>query len=158
MNPDLIAVIPMEVVQDKRLTLEQTRVLIALFSFRNKVTNTVWPSRKAISERTGMHPSNISSATTGLACLGWLTKEGAGGFSRSSRYTLVVPELSGIAAAVRTTVAERATVAQSATPPVAQSATPPVADWATRKENPRNNPRNNPMKRGALTRQHHLAR
>ena len=58
MTDSLISVVPIEVIQDRRLTLEQTRVLIALFSFRNKVTNTVWPSRSAIAERTGMHPSN----------------------------------------------------------------------------------------------------
>ena len=87
------AVVPLEVVQDRRLTLEQTRVLVALFSFRNKVTNTVWPSRAAIAERTGMHPSNISSATTALVNLGWLVKEGNGGHSKVTRYTLCVPDL-----------------------------------------------------------------
>ena len=121
------AVVPLEVVQDRRLTLEQTRVLVALFSFRNKVTNTVWPSRAAIAERTGMHPSNISSATTALVNLGWLQKEGSGGHSKSTRYTLCVPDL-----LIPTTVAHSATVADSAT--VAHSATHPLADSATRKE------------------------
>ena len=69
MTDNMFSVVPIEVIQDRRLTLEQTRVLIALFSFRNKVTNTVWPSRSAIAERTGMHPSNISSATTALVAL-----------------------------------------------------------------------------------------
>lgn len=129
------AVVPLEVVQDRRLTLEQTRVLVALFSFRNKVTNTVWPSRAAIAERTGMHPSNISSATTALVNLGWLVKEGTGGYSKSTRYTLCVPELlSPTIVAHSATVAESATVARSATQTVAHSATPPLADSATRKE------------------------
>lgn len=129
------AVVPLEVVQDRRLTLEQTRVLVALFSFRNKVTNTVWPSRAAIAERTGMHPSNISSATTALVNLGWLVKEGTGGYSKSTRYTLCVPELlSPTTVAHSATVAESATVARSATQTVAHSATPPLADSATRKE------------------------
>jgi hypothetical protein len=44
------ALVPIEVVMDRRLTLEQTRVLIALFSFRAKNTDTVWPSRAAIAE------------------------------------------------------------------------------------------------------------
>lgn len=129
------AVVPLEVIQDRRLTLEQTRVLVALFSFRNKVTNTVWPSRAAIAERTGMHPSNISSATTALVNLGWLLKEGTGGHSKSTRYTLCVPELvKPTTVAQQATVAESATVACSATPTVAHSATPPLADSATRKE------------------------
>ena len=125
------AVVPIEVIQDRRLTLEQTRVLIALFSFRNKVTNTVWPSRAAIAERTGMHPSNISAATTVLATLGWLMKVGSGGHSKATRYTLSSPSET---VAHPATVAERATVAASATPPLAESATPPVADSARGKE------------------------
>ena len=103
---------PLEVIKDKRLTLWQVRVLVALFSFRNKNTDTVFPSRKAIAERSGMHPSNISAATTELVGLGWLTKEGAGGFSKSSRYTITVPDLETVADF--TTVAEPTTVADSA--------------------------------------------
>lgn len=135
MTDSQFAVVPLEVVQDRRLTLEQTRVLVALFSFRNKVTNTVWPSRAAIAERTGMHPSNISSATTALVNLGWLKKEGTGGHSKSTRYTLCVPDLvKPTTVAQQATVAESATVAHSATQTVAHSATPPLADSATRKE------------------------
>lgn len=142
MNESQFSVVPIEVIQDKRLTLEQTRVLIALFSFRNKVTNTVWPSRASIAERTGMHPSNISSATTALVALGWLAKDGLGGHSKATRYTLCSPDLepkkvvqpAAPTVAASATVAERATVAASATQTVAQSATPPLADQATRKE------------------------
>ena len=141
MTDSQISVVPIEVIQDKRLTLEQTRVLVALFSFRNKVTNTVWPSRAAIAERTGMHPSNISSATTALATLGWLTKEGLGGFSKSTRYTLSVPDIVNPAPVARkatvapsAAVAPSATAAPSATLTVAHSATTPLADSATRTE------------------------
>ncbi|PWB21340.1 helix-turn-helix domain-containing protein [Comamonas sp. JNW] len=135
MTESQFSVVPMEVVMDRRLTLEQTRVLIALFSFRNKVTNTVWPSRASIAARTGMHPSNISSATTALVGLGWVTKEGAGGHSKATRYTLNVPEFfEEEKVADQATVAESATVAQQATQTVAERATTPVADQATRKE------------------------
>ena len=135
MTDNQISVVPIEVIQDRRLTLEQTRVLIALFSFRNKVTNTVWPSRAAIAERTGMHPSNISSATTALVALGWLQKDGLGGYSKSTRYTLCVPDLSKpTTVADQATVAESATVAERATTTVAERATQTVADQATRKE------------------------
>jgi hypothetical protein len=66
----------------------------------------VFPSRQAISELTGMHLANISSATTSLERLGWLKKNGKGGYSKATRYTITVP----------------ATVAEQATGPVADSA------------------------------------
>lgn len=113
MHESTFSLVPLEVIKDKRLTLWQVRVLVALFSFRNKNTDTVFPSRRAIAERSGMHPSNISAATTELVGLGWLTKEGAGGFSKSSRYTITVPDLETVADF--TTVAEPTTVADSAT-------------------------------------------
>lgn len=140
------AMVPLAVAQDRRLTLEQTRVLIALYSFRNKRSDIVWPSRALIAERTGMHPSNISSATTALVALGWVKKTGDGGLSRAARYTLCDPEekvadsaTNAVAHAATKKVAERATtktqkVAESATSKVADQATPPqrarVADSA----------------------------
>lgn len=140
MEAGTFALVPIEVIKDKRLTLEHTRVLVALFSFRNKNTNTVWPSRAAIAERTGMHVSNISSATTDLVNMGWLTKEGVGGYSKSTRYTITVPD--ALPEKKKRTVAEQATVAQSATvaeqttvadsTTVAEQATQTLADQATR--------------------------
>ena len=116
------AQVPIQAIQDSRLTLEQLRVLIALLSFGSKDGGSVWPKRALIAERTGMHPANISAATSALVKLGWLEKVGRGGFSKSACYTLKLP----------TTVADQATVADSAT--VAHSATNTVADSATRKE------------------------
>jgi hypothetical protein len=81
-----------------------------------------------------MHPSNISSATTALVNFGWLKKDGLGGYSKSTRYTLEVPEILAEKVADQATVAERATVADSATQTVADQATRVVADSATRKE------------------------
>lgn len=101
------ALIPIEVIKDKRLTLEQTRVLIALFSFRGEETNVVWPSREAIAERTGMSLARISEATTALAKLGWLKKSGSGGRSMATRYTITVPQ--------QGTVTEQGTVPQQGT-------------------------------------------
>jgi len=132
MDAGTFSLVPIDVARDKRLTLEQTRVLIALFSFRNRVTDTVWPSRVAISERTGMHISNISQATSALVELGWISKVGEGGFSKSTRYTLCAPDLETVARS--TTVAESTTVARSATATIADSATTTVAERATRKE------------------------
>lgn len=96
------SILPIEVFLDKRLTLEQVRVLGALFSFRGKDTNVVWPSRRQIAERCGMHLSNISTATSALEKLGWLTKDGKGGHSKATRYAITVP----------TTVADSATVSK----------------------------------------------
>jgi len=128
----VFSIVPVEVWADRRLTLEQVRVLGALLSFRGKNTDLVWPSRQQISERTGgMHPANISTATSALENLGWLTKDGKGGHSKATRYRIRVPELT---VAESATVAEQATVAESATRTVAESATPPVAESATRKE------------------------
>lgn len=124
------AIVPGEVIKDRRLTLEQLRVLIALFSFRGKDTNTVYPRREAIAERTGMHPANISSATSALERLGWLRKDGKGGYSKATRYTISVPDT----VADQATVAESATVAEQATGTVAESATRSLAESATRKE------------------------
>lgn len=70
--------LPIEVVRDRRLTLEQHRVLMALFAFKSKDTDTVFPRRQKIAELTGMHLANISTATSALERLGWLTKEGKG--------------------------------------------------------------------------------
>lgn len=131
----MFAMVPLAVIQDRRLTLEQTRVLIALYSFRNKTSDIVWPSRETIAGLTGMHPSNISSATTALVGLGWVKKTGDGGLSRAARYTLCDPEetvadqaTNFVAESATKKVAERAT---SKAQKVADSATPKVADQAT---------------------------
>lgn len=122
------AIVPLEVMLDKRLTLEMMRVLITLFSFRRKNTDLVFPKRETIAQRCNMHISNISAATTGLVKLGWLTKAGNGGNSRATKYTITIPEI----VAEQTTVAQSATVAEQARLTVAQSATPPLAESATR--------------------------
>lgn len=105
--------VPTAVLGDRRLTMEQLRVLLALYSFKGKDGDVVFPSRQAIADLTGMHQANISTATSALERLGWLTKDGKGGHSKATRYTLTIPP----------TVAEQATVAQSATKTVAEQAT-----------------------------------
>lgn len=147
MEAGTFSLVPIEVVRDKRLTLEQMRVLIALFSFRSKATNTIWPSRQAISARCGVHPSNVSAATTALERLGWLRKDGNGGRSKASSYTLCVPYLDTNTVAQQDTVADSATVAQQATQTVAQQATQTVAQQARRKEH--TNEHTNEQKVGA---------
>lgn len=104
MTGNLYSIVPVEAIRDRRLSLEQLRVLIALLSFRSKSANLVWPSRAQIAERCGIHIANISSATSALERFGWLEKEGKGGHSKATRYTLVVPDLEN-----STTVADSAT-------------------------------------------------
>ncbi|WP_426994471.1 helix-turn-helix domain-containing protein [Methylomonas sp. CM2] len=74
---DIFAIVPLEAVKDKRMTLETLRVLITLLSFRAKNTDLVWPKRSQMAERCGMHESNISKATRRLVELGWLEKPGS---------------------------------------------------------------------------------
>lgn len=136
MTGNLYSIVPVEAIRDRRLSLEQLRVLIALLSFRSKSANLVWPSRAQIAERCGIHIANISSATSALERFGWLEKEGKGGHSKATRYTLVVPDLeNSTTLADSATAADSATVADSATRPLAESARGMrVADSATRKE------------------------
>jgi len=86
------AFIPLEVIQDNRLTKRQLKVLIALFSFKNKI-NIVWPSREKLSKRCGMPITRVSEVTGQLVDLGWVIKTGKGGFSRPTHYEITVPKL-----------------------------------------------------------------
>ena len=89
-----IIVLPLEVIQDRRLTLIQLRVLCALYSFRDRDTNVAWPSRQTLAIRAGGYSTTvISRTTTQLVELGWLEKSGNGGNGRSCDYRVRVPEL-----------------------------------------------------------------
>jgi len=136
-NDSIFAMVPIEVLADKRLTLWHIKVLVGLLSFRSKNSDTVWPGRDALAERCGgIHISNISKTTSELCELGWLEKQGSGGNSRSARYKIVVPDLQQMPVDKLSTVAESTTfakVAESATRDggtVADSATLRVADSA----------------------------
>lgn len=117
---------PLEIVTDSRLTYMQTRVLLALLSFRNKNTNLVWPKRKTLCELLGYTESNLSRVTKQLVDLGWLQKEGDGGRSMAVRYLVTVPEIyepeNSKTVAKQETVAELETVSNSATKTVASLA------------------------------------
>jgi len=115
MSQDIFAITPIEVIQDQRLTKRQIKVLIALLSFRGKNTNTVWPSREKLSGRCGMPVTRISQTTSELVDLGWLTKTGKGGFSKSTRYQITAPNL--------VTVTNSVTVTKTVTPTVTKTVT-----------------------------------
>ena len=125
-------IIPFEVACDRRLTGRQRLILITLCSFRGKGTDLVWPRRREIANRWGIHPVNVSKTTTELVDLGWLKKTGTGGNRRSTRYTICPPpRLVEVAETTTLPVAETTTVAKTANPPVVETTTPPVAETTT---------------------------
>ena len=81
-----------KVIEDKRLTFLQTKVLLALFSFRNKDTNLCFPSREAISKRINIRTTSISKITTELVALNWLEKAWNTEIGKFL-YTITVPDL-----------------------------------------------------------------
>ena len=151
MKAGTFSLVPLEINLDRRLTWEQARVLIALLSFRNRVTNTCWPSRAELAERACLHVSNVSAATTALAELGWLEKSPAPG-GKGVQYTLTIPahlaeqatdgkpnRLPTPSRIGYSPLAEQATVAEQATggkpirlPTPSRIGYSPIADSATR--------------------------
>jgi len=87
-----LIVAPLEALTDRAITDPERRVLLALFSFRGKNTNTVWPSVMNIAERAGVKDhTRVSKLTSSLASKGWLTKKKRG-FTGCNEYELTVPE------------------------------------------------------------------
>lgn len=87
-----ILVAPIEALTDNTITETERRVLLILFSFRDKATNTVWPSTVSIAEMANIADvPRVSKITSSLAEKGWLTKKKRG-FSGCNEYALTVPE------------------------------------------------------------------
>ena len=84
------AQVPPEVILDHRLGAPHLRVLLALLSFRRRDSESVWPSREALAERTGYRPSSITRYTSQLVDLGWIIKTDGRGRSRSCHYKIKV--------------------------------------------------------------------
>lgn len=86
------AVFPMSILLDDRLSKIQLKVLIALFSFKSGRLDgdaEVYPKRSSIVDRCGYDEKTISTATTALQKLGWITKKrNAGGCSSPAYYVL----------------------------------------------------------------------
>jgi hypothetical protein len=83
------ATVPITVLQDKRLSHRQLRVLLALLSFRAPPAEPVCASREQIAARCGLPVTRISQITTALCELGWLVKRGEGGRSKSCHYRII---------------------------------------------------------------------
>ena len=86
-----LLIAPIEALTDALLSDPERRVLLSLFSFRGKNTDTVWPSIESIAERANMgDQTRVSKITTSLAAKGWLTKRKKG-FTGCNEYKLEVP-------------------------------------------------------------------
>ena len=116
---------PREIIEDTRLTLWHIKVLLALYSFRNKNTDLVYPSRESITKRCGIRPNSISTTTSELVKLGWLEKTGMEG---RRAYRVTVPDFS--------TLQESCTLQESSTPNLQES----CSHKNTIEENPIKNP------------------
>ena len=87
-----ILVAPLEALTDSLLSDPERRVLLALFSYRGKVTELVFPSLEALAERSNINDkTRVSKVTTSLAKKGWLTKKKKG-FTGCNQYTMCMPE------------------------------------------------------------------
>lgn len=87
-----LLIAPLEALTDTRLSGPERRVLLALYSFRNKNADTVWPSAEAIAARSGLKDKTyVSKMTTGLAKKGWIEKKRRG-YTGGNEYKLTVPE------------------------------------------------------------------
>lgn len=87
-----LIIAPIEVLTDTRLNDRERRVLLALYSFRNKNADTVFPSLESLADRCQITDiGRISKTTKSLSNKGWLTKKKRG-FTGCNQYTLMVPE------------------------------------------------------------------
>jgi hypothetical protein len=95
------------------LSALELRVLIALYSFRGKNTNTVWPSRESLAEVAGIKdPTQVSKITSRLAQKGMLTKKKKG-FTGCNSYELIVPDLDKAAIVEESSILDKKTMEES---------------------------------------------
>ena len=86
-----ILVAPLEALTDPDLTDQERRVLLALFSYRGRLTENVWPTREQIGERANIKDlASVGKRTSSLAKKGWLIKFKKG-FSGHMTYTMQFP-------------------------------------------------------------------
>ena len=88
-----LLVAPLEALTDDRLSDQQRRVLLTLFSFRGKVSDTVWPGRELIGQRANIKDlGRVGKCTTALCEMGWLVKWKTG-YSGHNTYRLTFPDV-----------------------------------------------------------------
>ena len=134
------SILPIEVLKDRRLNARDLRVLVALHAFKNR-DGRCWPSRDLLAALTGLPASRISTVTTRLAALGWLSKEGNGGRSRACRYRMRIP----LTITTAETVSDPVTVAGSVTKTATETVTKTLTESAPGIEQTMNEPENQPL-------------
>lgn len=86
-----LLIAPLEALTDELLSDPERRVLLALFSFRGKTTELVWPSTEEIAGRANIKDKTwISKLTKSLSEKGWLEKRKRG-FTGGNEYKLKLP-------------------------------------------------------------------
>lgn len=86
-----ILVAPLEALTDPELTDQERRVLLALFSYRGRLTETVYPTREQIGARANIKDlAAIGKRTSSLVKKGWLKKYKKG-WSGHMTYTMLFP-------------------------------------------------------------------
>lgn len=73
---------------DDRLSPRARAVLTVLWSYATKDCKTVFPKRETVALKANTTRSEVSRETTALEAAGYLVKEGAGGYSKATRYHL----------------------------------------------------------------------
>ena len=84
--------VPPLVLADKRLTLRQMRVLLAIMQWRKSNSNVSEVKRKILSDLTGYSLRRISTVTRELQELDWIKKHGNGGKGIWLKYEILVPD------------------------------------------------------------------
>lgn len=89
-----VAIVPVSILRDHRLSLIQTRVLLALQSYWDcsRPHSPVSPTVRELSARCGYTPRTIIRATTALCDLGYL-KRLSGQGHQSTRYWFLDPDV-----------------------------------------------------------------
>jgi hypothetical protein len=91
MSDPCFSIFPIDLLQ-LDLTPQELRVMIALFSFRGRNTNTIWPSLDLLAERAGMpDKKQVSKVTSRLVDKGFLRKRRRG-FAGGNVYELTLPD------------------------------------------------------------------
>ncbi len=84
--------VPPIVLEDKRLTLRQLRVLLEIMQWRKSNSNISEVKRKILSDLTDYSIRRISTVTRDLVELGWIKKHGNGGKGIWLKYEILAPE------------------------------------------------------------------
>lgn len=127
----ILSFVPIAANLDHRLSLVEYRVLVAIFSYRNRDTSVARVFRHTLAERCGYSPKKISEATAGLVALGWLEKEGNGGRSNACIYRITVPDLECETVPESGTVPKSGTVSKVKTVPESGATTVPESGTTT---------------------------